>query len=168
MPTREELGGVLLDNLQEVRALLDYAYRISLQEQDALVANDPEAIATSCAAQEDVILRIAEADQRAAAAAERLAELDGLDAASMSKAEIMRSAGPSFGPVLTEELQSVTEAAQRVRDANERNAKLLSNGLEIIATCLQTVASEAQPLTYSDDASLAARGGIVLSLDSLA
>jgi len=168
MPTRDELGNVLFDCVREVRALLDHAHKVAIEEQNALLANDAEAIASTCVAQEEVMLKIAQADENAAAAAERLAEMDGKDAASMSNVEITRAAGPDYGPLVAEELYSISQAAQRLREVNETNSQLLSNGLEIIATCLQTVASDAQPLTYSDDASMASRGGIVLSLDSLA
>lgn len=168
MPTRDELGSVLLSCVREVRALLDHAHNVAMEEQGALLANDAEAIASSCVAQEEVMLKIAQADQKAAAAAERLAELDGNDSADTSSVEIARAAGPEHGPLLVEELHQVSQAAARVREINGMNSRLLSNGLEIIATCLQTVASDAQPLTYLDDANMASGRGMVLSLDSLA
>lgn len=168
MPSRDELGNALVECLADVTSLLQHAHKVALEEQDALVRDDAEAIALSCVAQEEVLRRIDEADQRAASVAEQLVELSGLDPENADDTAIAQAAGSAYADLISDELVRVSQAAERVRDANEVNAKLLENGLDIIVTCLRTVASETQPITYSEDAGYSQRAGSVLSLDSKA
>ena len=166
MASRKELGNALVECLVDVTSLLEHAHKVALEEQDALVANDAEAIASSCAAQEEVLQRIGQADQRAASVAEQLVDLAGLDPENADDTTIAQAAGPAYAGLISLELVRVSQTSERVRDANEINAKLLENGLDIIATCLRTVANETQPITYSEDAGYSQRLGSVLSLDS--
>jgi hypothetical protein len=168
MPTREELGNALLDSLQDVSALLDHAHIVALEEQDALVENDAQEIASSCAAQEEIMRRVGEADMRAAALAENLAEMSGLDPNTTDNETIANSAGPIIGKQISTQLIVISKAAQRVQNANEINSHLLRNGLDIITTCLRTVAPDNSPTIYSNDANMRARAGTTLGLDSKA
>lgn len=168
MPTREELGNALLDCLRDVSALLDHAHAVAVEEREALVRNDAEAIASSCVAQEEVMRRIAEADQRAAAVAERLAEDAGLDPDTADHDAIADAAGPTLASRIRQELFGISLAAEEISRVNEANSRLLSNGLEIIATCLRTVAPDESPVVYANDAQLQQRGGTTLGLDMAA
>lgn len=167
MSSREELGNALLECLRDVASLLEHAHAVALQEQDALVANDAEAIALSCASQDEVLRRVVEADQRAAAVAEQLAEAAGLDLDSGDHVAIAEAAALPCADLIAGELARISDAAQKVQDANKANAALLENGLDIVTSCLRAVACEADPVTYSKDASHSTVDGSILSLDSI-
>ena len=168
MPSREELGNALVECLMDVTSLLEHAHKVALEEQDALVTSDAEAIALSCVAQESVLRRINEADQRAASVAEQLAQLAGVDPENIDDHAIARAAGFPYTDMISNELTRISQAAEKVHDANQTNVQLLRNGLDIVTTCLRTVASESQPITYSEDGGPSKRPGWVLSLDSRA
>lgn len=166
MPDREELGSALLDCLREVSELLEYAHRTAMLQQDALTRSDAEAIAICCISQDDILRRIGQTDQRAAALAARIAEEAGLDPESANTEDIARAAGDPYAGMIVYELTRIPDIAQRVRDANEVNSQLLKNGLDIITSCLRMAACESEPTTYSKDACMAGSRGTILSLDS--
>jgi flagellar biosynthesis/type III secretory pathway chaperone len=166
MPAMEELAGALLECLRDVSSLLEHGASVAMRQRDALTQSDAEAIAVACASQEEVLRRLAQADERAAAIAARLAEAGGLDAATADTESIIQAAGDPYASLMARELTHISELARRVRDANEVNSMLLRNGLEIITSCLRIVASEPEPTVYSKGASFAGSGTGVLSLDS--
>jgi len=168
MPSREELASALAECLREVGSLLEHAHMVALQQQDALIKNDAEALTASCAAQEEVVRMITQTDQRAAALADQIAEDAGLGEADVTPEAIAEAAGVPYSVVILRELTRIPDLAQRVREANEINSHLLRNGLEIIASCLRIVAGESEPSTYSKDASKPSAPGSAISLNSLA
>jgi hypothetical protein len=166
MPVREDLGGALLECLKDVTSLLEHAHSAALRQQDALVSSDAEAIALACASQEEILRRIAQADERAAAVAARITEEAGLDASTANAEAIGAAAGAPHGDAIARELKRVPKVAQRVRDANDVNCRLITSGLDVITSCLRIVVREPEPAVYSRYASLAGVGSGVLSLDS--
>lgn len=166
MPAMEELAGALLDCLRDVSALLEHGNSVALRQRDALTQSDAEAIAITCASQEEVLRRLAQADERAAAVAARIAEANGLDPATTDTESITQAAGEPYASQMSRELAHISQLAGTVRDANQVNSMLLRNGLEVITSCLRIVASEPEPTVYSKCASFAGVGTGVLSLDS--
>lgn len=165
MILRSELGSALLGCLKEVYSLLERAYNIAQDEQDALVKSDAERITLSYKAQGEVLRRITEADQRAAAIATQLAEAAGFGDDSNDMDAIVEAAGYPYSQLIRDQIALVTKHAKKVQQANEVNAHLLQNGIEIITSCLRTLVSEPQPAAYSRDASLSQSEICVLSVD---
>lgn len=165
MPSREELGKALVECLEDVSVLLEHAYAVAKKQQEALVSSDAEAIALTTKAQEEVLRRISEADQRAAAVATQLAELAGLDPETAEPEAVTEAAGFPHSSLARRELARIPQLAERVRRANDVNHTLLENGLEVIACCLRTVASDPGASAYASDATLAGPPVSVLSLD---
>jgi len=165
MPSRQQLGEVLLGCLDEVAALLRHAHSVAVEEQNALVANDAEALVRTCKAQEEVLYRISEADQRAADAATQLAELAGMDPENAEAAAIAEAAGAPYNDLIGEQMALIPVLADKVRQANEINHRLLENGLDIVACCLRTLANDPGPNAYSQKAELSGPQAYVLSLD---
>lgn len=166
MTTREELSIALLECLKEVSSLLENAHSAALRQQDALSQSDAEEIAVTCALQDEILRKIAQADERAAAVVEKIAEETGLQIEAADSKAIIDAVGPTYGMLISRELKRIPESARRVRDANEVNSILISNGLDIITSCLRIVAREPEPTVYSKDASFTGSGNAVLSLDS--
>lgn len=165
MMSREELGRALTECLKDVAAMLEHAHRVALKQQEALVSNDAEGIALTARAQEEVLRRIGESDERAAAVASELAEAAGLNVDSTDSHAIAEAAGFPYTSLIEQEMNKIAGLAARVEHENEVNSTLLKNGLDIIACCLRTVASEPGPAPYSKDASLAEPRAQILSLD---
>ena len=166
MSSREELGNALLGCLQDVASLLEHAHTVAIEEQEALIANDAEAIAACCTSQDEVLRRIMEADQRAAAVAEQLADAAGLDTESGDSLGVAAATGLECADSIAMELARISDAAQRVQDTSKANAALLENGLDVVTSCLRAVACDTEPITYSKDASHSTVVGSVLTLDS--
>ena len=73
MATRDEQINSLLGCLHEIKDLMEYSYATAMNQQRSLVDNDAEGIVVATKAQEEVLRRIGEADQRAAAVSRQLA-----------------------------------------------------------------------------------------------
>ena len=166
MPARDELAAALLECLRDVRALLEHSYSIALQQQDALTQSDAEAIALACVSQDDILRRINQADERAAAISEKIIEETGLKIEAADAKAMIEVVGARYGTLIARELNLIPEIARQVREANEVNSVLLSNGLDIITSCLRIVAREPEPTVYSKDANFMGSGHTALSLDS--
>jgi hypothetical protein len=167
-PTKSQLGRALLECLEDVESLVRHAHSVALQQQKALVDNDAEAIALSTYAQDEVMRRILESDQRAAAVASSLASSAGLNPTEANTEELAEAAGFPYDTAIRETVRRVAELSARVQETNEQNRLLLKNGLDIIACCLRTIASEGSPGAYKRDAALAPTDPSALSLDSKA
>jgi hypothetical protein len=165
MSSREDLGKALVECLREVSTLLEHAHGVALKQQKALTDNDAEAIVLTSRAQEEVLRRIGEADQRAAAVAIELADAAGIDVETADTQAIAQAAGFPYTMMVERELNKISETAKRVERENEVNGVLLKNGLDIIVTCLRTVANDPGPASYSRDASMAEPRANILSLD---
>ena len=165
MPAIEELSEALLECLKEVSALLDHGVTVAGSQQDALVRNDAEDIVLTCNSYYEVLRRLAQADERAAAVAERIAESVGIDA-RRDMESVLEVLDSMYKPLMAAELSRICALARRLKDANEANSTLLRNGLESITTCLRIVAQEPEPSVYSNKANLAGAGANTLSLDS--
>lgn len=168
MPARNELAQSILDCLAEIAGLLERAGYSAMQQRDALTANDAEMITVSTRDQEEILRRIAECDQRAAAVAGEFASKLGLEVENVTVNDITDAAGHIFAGLIKERLAIISDLAAQVRQANEVNRQLLENGLDIIVTCLRTVASEPTPNAYSSNGQPAQAQTCVLSLDSKA
>ncbi len=166
MSSQQELGIALLGCLRDVASLLEHAQIVAREEQDALVANDTVAVAACCASQDEVLRRIMEADQRAAAVAEQLAEAAGLDGESGDSLAVAEAVGLDCSDSIATELARISDAAQKVQQTHAANAALLENGLDVVTSCLRAVARDSKPITYSNDANHSEVGGSVLALDS--
>lgn len=166
MTARTELADALVECLAEVTSSLETALAVSLQQRDALVDNDTDAVATASVSQQDILRKIAQADERAAAVATMIAEETGLDAAKADTSEIAKATGPVHEARISREINRTSDLARKLRDANETNAHLLRNGLEVIASCLKIIVRRPEPVVYSRSASLGASGGGILALDS--
>ena len=166
MSAHEELAGALLECLRDISSLLDHAHSTAARQQEALVNSDTEAVAITSASQEDVLRRIAQADERAAAVAAGIAEQAGLDIETADAKAIAEAAGGPYAVLIERELARIPELARRVRDANELNSKLIANGLDVITSCLRIVACEPEPTVYSAGASYTGSENWALSLDS--
>ena len=164
--TREEIANALVECLGEVASLLEYSHRIAIREQDALVQNDAEEITVCSKTQDEVLRRIAESDQRAAALTSQLGELTNLDLTDADTDTIANAAGYPYAASIEETLGRISQAAEKLKRQNTINRRLLQNGLEIIACSLRMIATEGKPNSYSKNAHLAESGqALVLSLD---
>lgn len=161
----QDTGQSLLDCLKEISALLEGAYKISLKEQESLVNNDAEKLTISCKAQEEILRRIYEADQRASAISERLAQETGLDLQGANVGAVAEAAGFPYRDLIQQETIRISKTAAQVHEVNQVNAQLLQNGLDIIACCLRTLAMDTGPGTYSKDAGLTEGKPYILSLN---
>ncbi len=166
MPARTELADALVECLEEVASSLETALTVAFQQRDALVSNDTEAVTQASTAQQDILRRVAQADERAAAVAGMIAEESGLNAAKASTDDIAKAAGPVYQKRISRELGRVSDMAQKLRDANETNTHLLRNGLDVVTSCLKIIVRQPEPVVYSKSASFGASGGGVLALDS--
>lgn len=165
MRTQSQLGEDLLSALSEISALLEKGRQIALDEQEALVANDAELLVKACKAQEDILRRIGEADQRAAESAGRLAESAGLDPNTADAASVAEASGLMYADQIRREIAHISKLAAILREEHETNRLLLQNGLDIVACCLRTLACDQGPNSYSNDAALNGCEPMVLSLD---
>jgi len=163
--TRSDTGLGLLECLREISALLESAYKISLKEQDALVKNDAEQLTLACRAQEEILRRISEVDQRASAVTQRLADETGLELVGVNAEAVAEAAGFPYTSLIKQETSNISSMAEKVRNENEINAQLLRNGLDIIACCLRTLATDIGPGIYSKDAGLRETQPYILSLN---
>lgn len=165
MATREELGSALLECLRDVSSLLERAQTAAARQQEALIRGDVEEIARTCLTQEDVLRKITQADERAAAIAAEIIEVAGLHIDSTDEAAIAQAAGSLYATPIERELALICELAQRIRNTNEINSTLIANGLDVVTSCLRIVAREPEPVVYSAAASLTEADRTALSLD---
>ena len=142
MSIRENAGRSLLECLREVSSLLDHARSVALKQQEALVKNDAEMIVLTARAQEEVLRRIGDSDQRAAALGVELAESAGLDPETADTDALADAAGHPYSELIRLEMARIMELAEQVHSENQVCATLLNNGLDIIACCLRTLASD--------------------------
>ena len=166
MRCNEELGDALVECLQEVAGLLQHAHKVAVEQQDALVQNDAEAITLTCKAQEDVLRRIMETDRRAAAVADALSEACGLDSEVSDSRALANALGLPYSEVIPREISRVSALAKQVKEENAINTQLLQNGLDIITGCIRTLVTDDQPKTYSKSAEFGESRTMVLKLDS--
>jgi flagellar biosynthesis/type III secretory pathway chaperone len=165
MSNHEQLGKSLLECLTEVKSLLTHAQSIAMKQQQALVSSDAEEIVVTTRAQEEILRRVGEADQRAAAIATELAQSAGLDSDTSDITTLAEVAGFPNSIYIKQEMESISSISKQVRRTNEVNQQLLQNGLEIITCCLRTVANDPGPASYGNDASFGGFQANVLSLD---
>jgi flagellar biosynthesis/type III secretory pathway chaperone len=168
MPSRAELGRALLEYLQDIAALLEQGRSAAVEEQKALVANDAEALVQACKAQEEILRRIADRDQLAADAASELCGLAGLDPDAADPVSVASAATPPYGERIADEMDRIGALADALQKEHETNRTLLENGIEIVACCLRTLASDPGPSSYSKDGGTAEAQPFVLSLDKRA
>jgi len=166
MPAHAELAGALLECLKDVGSLLEHAHATALQQRDALVQNDLDTVASTSSSQDEVLRRVAQADERAAAIAAQIADAAGVDIGTAGPDAIVEIVGEPYALHLRHELARIPGLSQQVRDVNETNSKLIGNGLDVITTCLRIVSRESEPTVYSQTASRAGAGNSALSLDS--
>lgn len=154
----------LLECLSDVAVLLEKANAVTLKQREALVENNAEAITATTKAHEDILRRIGEADYRAASAASEIAAESGLgDDADIDA--IAGKLGFPYADMIHKELDRISVLSSRLKEEHEINHRLLRNGLDIIACCLRTVASEQKPNSYSSSAGMQESQASVLSLD---
>ncbi len=97
MPARDELSGALLECLRDVSSLARTRPRDrGLDSRTRCHASDAEEIAATCLSQEEVLRKIAQADERAAAVAAGIAEQNGLDVETADAAAIAQAAGAPY------------------------------------------------------------------------
>ena len=161
----EELSDALLECLKDVSDLLDRGIAVADTQRDALISNDAEAIAISCTSYQEILRRLAQADERAAAVAAKMAEASGRADENINVESIIDDVDTPYAPLMSAELMRISELAKRLKDANEMNSALLNNGLEIIASCLRIVAQEPEPTVYSKQAAFSGSASNTLSLD---
>ncbi|MCX8052614.1 MAG: flagellar protein FlgN [Armatimonadetes bacterium] len=165
MPSQVQLSETLLDCLNDIASLLKQAHLAAVQEEKALVANDPEALVRTCTAQEEILRRIVDRDQTAAETVEQLSELAGIGSEDAKTASLASLAGPIYADLITDELVKIGQLARELQDQHEINRRLLENGLEIVACCLRTLASDPGPNSYSKDGATCQAQPFVISLD---
>ena len=168
MLKRSDIAGMLLESLRDTNSLLRRAHAAAVEQQGALVKNDVEALVRTCRLQEELLKRIAECDRKAADAATELAISAGLDPDTIDVNAIGQLIAPDAAEELQSELAAISVAAAELQEANEINHKLLSNGLEIIACCLRTIACDTGPAPYSKEAGITESEPCILSLDTKA
>lgn len=166
MSERAESAKALLECLRDVSSLLDQAQDAAVRQQEALVQGDADVIATTCVAQDDIMRRVAQTDERAASVAAKIAEQAGLDSATAGAEAIAKATGDPYTTMIEREMGRISELSRTVQETNEVNSRLLRNGLEVISSCLRIIVREPEPVVYSQKASLAGPGSGVLSLDS--
>jgi hypothetical protein len=162
--THEELGNSLVECLHEIRSLMEYSHSAAMNQQKSLVSNDAEGIVLATKAQEEVLRRVGEADQRAAAISKQLALEAGLDPENVGTEMIGQAAGSPYSEMITAETRQIASLAAMVQRANEVNRVLLQNGLDIVTECLRAVAV-APSTTYSVTGVVPDNPASVLSLD---
>lgn len=165
MPTRTELAKRLTDCLRGVSRLLRTAHEAAVAEQQALVRNDVQALMQCCKAQDEVLRRIGESDQVAAEIATQLAKVAGLDPDNVDAVVAAQAAGGPQGEAILAEVREISDRARRVHEESEINHKLVDNGLDVVTSCLRTLASDPAPNAYSNEAALTGPSSGVLALD---
>lgn len=165
MTRRIDISKSLIDCLQEVSSLLEHAKDIATKQQNALVKNDAEMIVLTTRAQEGVLRRVNEADQRAAAIGIQLLEAVELDTENADSETIANAAGHPYSDLIKLEMKRISELSADVKMENEICAALLKNGLDIIVCCLRTLANDPGPNAYGPSASMSEQKAVVLSLD---
>lgn len=168
MAELSETGEGLLTCLREVSGLLRAAHAAAQEEQQALVANDADRLARSCRTQDEILRRIAEVDQRAAELATRMAEALNMDFESVQANEIARGAGPPLDSLIPSEIESIANLAVQVKESHEVIARLLGNGLEVVSSCLRSLACESSPPSYSESAAYMKSQPQIISVDNKA
>ena len=103
--------------------------------------------------------------QRAAGLGTQLLEAAGLDPEQADLELIATAAGHPYTSHIKNQMELVAELAEQLRRENEVSQALLKNGIEIIATCLKTIASERGPNAYGPRANMCENQASVLSLD---
>jgi hypothetical protein len=166
--TTSQLGEGLFACLREVTALLGAARAAADDERDALVASDVKTLVRCCKAQDEALRRIAQADQRAAELAAMIADNTGLNPEDLGAFAIAEAVGAPYDSLIREEMGRISRLAEQLKAAHEVNKKLLTNGLEIVASCLRTLACETSPPSYSSDAAFQGPQPRIISLDSKA
>ncbi len=165
MASCEEMGKALHECLKEVASLLEHANNVAQRQQTALVKNDAEEIVLTTKAQEEVLRRIGESDQRAAKLADDLAKAAGLEPEHVDSESVARAAGYPYTMLIMREIEHISALAETVARENEICSTLLGNGLDIIANCLKTLASDPGPNAYGRSAIFSEPHAVVLSLD---
>lgn len=166
--TREEISRSLLECLNEVVSLLEHGKNVALKQQKALVDNDAEMIVLTARAQEEVLRRINESDQRAASLGSELLKAAGISDETADSDRIAAAAGHPYTDHIKREMDRVSELAEQMKSENDVCKALLRNGIEIIACCLRTLANDPGPNAYGPSASMSEPQAAVLSLDSRA
>lgn len=163
---REETADALVECLGEVASLLEYAHRVAIREQNALVKNDAEEITVCSKTHDEVLRRIAESDRRAAALTSQLSEITGIDLTDADTDTVASAAGHPYTPAIKSTLTRISVSAEKLKRQNAINRRLIQNGLEIIASSFRLIAGENKPNAYSKDAHMADPGQSgVISLD---
>ncbi|MDH7602771.1 MAG: flagellar export chaperone FlgN [Armatimonadota bacterium] len=167
MVAKTDLAKNLLQCLRDISSLLDKANVQARMEQDALVANDPAALVATCRAQDDILQRIIELDRLAGdITAALLGEGDsGKDPSGEHSAQVWQYLPESYSALVEEEINRINRLAKQLQEQHEINRILIQNGLEIVACCLRTLASDPGPSAYSPAGSVSESTPIVLSLD---
>ena len=168
MSIRSELAERLTDCLRGVSRLLKRAHQATLAEQEALVRNDVQALMQCCKAQDEILRRIGESDQVAAQIATQLAKIAGVDPETADAVVAARAAGEPYGEAILAEVREISESARKVREESEINRKLVDNGLDVVTSCLRTLASDPTPNAYSNEAALTGPSSGVLAVDKRA
>lgn len=165
MTSHIDISNALIDCLKEVTSLLEHARDIAIKQQNALVKNDAEMIVLTARAQEGVLRRVNEADQRAAALGVQLLEAAGLAPDNADSEMIANTAGHPYTDLIKLEMERISDLSAEVKKENEVCETLLKNGLEIITCCLRTLANDTGPNSYGPTASMSGQKAAVLSLD---
>jgi hypothetical protein len=95
----------------------------------------------------------------------QLAEETGMDLSGANADAVAEAAGFPYTNLIRNETKLIAQSAEKVREANEINAQLLRNGLDIIACCLRTLATDMGPGVYSRNAGLNESRPYILSLN---
>lgn len=151
MKTKKQLAKSLLKCLNDISALLEHAHSVAINQQNGLTNNDPETITKACKLQEDILRQIKDSDQLVSIITADLAKTACIDCSGNSES-IADAAGFPYTNLIKRQTLKITKLAAKVQEANEVNAILLKNGLEIVASCLKTLATDTNPTAYSNSA----------------
>lgn len=152
--SREDLSKALVESLNEVASLLDYAHSVSVREQNGLVKNNAEEITICSKIQDEILRRITESDQRAAAISTQIADAAGIDSANADINSISNAAGHPYTASITGIIDQIASSARMLKRQNIINKKLIENGLEIVAYSFRAMATDNSPRPYSKDANV--------------
>jgi septation ring formation regulator EzrA len=153
MVAKANLAKNLAQCLREISDLLEKAKAQAQLEQRALVANDPETLVATCRAQEEILQRIVELDKLAGDIASALSDEGNLVDVVMGEEKMSALSGvpEPYASLINTEIARIRDLAQQLQEQHDINRTLIQNGLEIVACCLRTIASDTGANYYSPD-----------------
>jgi flagellar biosynthesis/type III secretory pathway chaperone len=151
----DELTAILRGQLE----LYERVLGLVEQERTALSGKPPEIVLDLVRRKETLLLQIKTLEESRRLACARLAKLWGAPVAALTVREIARRAQGSAALALEDLRERLSDCVERLRKANDLNARLCRNGIDVVQRVLQSVARTHAHSDAADYAALGAANG---------